>query len=254
MRVIGMDSGSTTTKAVVFSDGKLLDKHLRLTAGAPKAAMEEILAKFDYDPDRDLVVSTGYGRKLLASDRSVTEITCHSRGARFLCPEVRSIIDIGGQDSKTICLSPNGDIEEFNMNDKCAAGTGRFVEVMMRVLGEELPELDEFIQGASPVKINSMCTVFAETEVISLIAQGAQKQDVALGVLQSIAERVANQFFKTQPSASGKVFFSGGLSQSIRIKEILSEAIGRPVETDPLAQYTGAIGAAVIGTEMQKKG
>lgn len=207
MQVIGLDSGSTTTKGVLFNDGQLVKKALVLTSGNPAQAMQDILNQLDYDESNTRLVTTGYGRKLIPSDKAVTEITCHARGATYLMPNARNIIDIGGQDCKAIRLDTSGNVDEFLMNDKCAAGTGRFVDVILRTLGEDISNLDLFLKDATPVQINSMCTVFAESEVIGLIANGEHKSDVALGVLHSIAKRVSNQFSRVSPSKKGATFF-----------------------------------------------
>ncbi len=243
MRVIGLDSGSTTTKGVLMEDDVIVNQALVLTAGNPKKAMNDILETLGYNNDTRLV-TTGYGRKLVEADKCVTEITCHAKGARFLNPNITSIIDIGGQDSKAIKLDSFGQVEEFNMNDKCAAGTGRFVEVLMRILGEDIDQLDDFVQGAKPIKINSMCTVFAETEVISLTAKGEEREDIALGVLHSICHRIHGQYLKISPKSDELIFFSGGLSSSESMKNILEDFTKRQLTTHSLAQYTGAIGAA----------
>ncbi|MEG0254050.1 MAG: acyl-CoA dehydratase activase [Vagococcus sp.] len=243
MRVIGLDSGSTTTKGVLMEDDVIKNQALVLTAGNPKKAMADILDQLGYDKET-LLVTTGYGRRLVEADKCITEITCHAKGAKFLNPDITSIIDIGGQDSKTIRLDSFGQVEEFNMNDKCAAGTGRFVEVLMRILGEEIDHLDTFVNNAEPIKINSMCTVFAETEVISLTAKGESREDIALGVLHSICHRIHGQFLKISPKKEELIFFSGGLSGSKEMKKILEDFTGNKLVTHPLAQYTGAIGAA----------
>ncbi|HCM89815.1 MULTISPECIES: acyl-CoA dehydratase activase [Vagococcus] len=243
MRVIGLDSGSTTTKGVLMENDKIVKYALVLTSGNPRKAMNDILNQLNSD-EETLLVTTGYGRKLIESDKCVTEITCHAKGANFLNPDVTSIIDIGGQDSKTIKLNSLGQVEEFNMNDKCAAGTGRFVEVLMRILGEDISCLDEFVESAEVVKINSMCTVFAETEVISLVAKGEERENIALGVLHSICHRIQGQYLKITPQEKELIFFSGGLAGSKVMKEILEKFTNKKVVTHPLAQYTGAIGAA----------
>ncbi|WP_239257059.1 acyl-CoA dehydratase activase [Listeria ilorinensis] len=248
MKAIGIDSGSTTTKGVLLENGQIIQTELLPTGGTPKEAMEAILSRFSHQ-SKIPVVTTGYGRKLIQADKSLTEITCHAKGAKWLAAETRNIIDIGGQDCKAIRLDALGAIEEFNMNDKCAAGTGRFIEVMLRTLGENISAIDSFVENAHPVKINSMCTVFAESEIISLISKGEARNDIALGVLHSICSRVANQFARVSPSQKGIVFFSGGPSNSEAIRTILSHYIKRPVETHPLAQYTGAIGAAILAEE-----
>lgn len=263
MRVIGLDSGSTTTKGVLFEAGRLTKKSLLPTAGDPKKAMQAVLAQLDPSlpelaevsdtahnedsPADTFLVTTGYGRKLLPADLVVTEITCHGKGAEYLRTGTQQVIDIGGQDCKTILLNGQGGVAEFSMNDRCAAGTGRFVEVMMRTLGEEIEVLDSFVAGAVPVTINSMCTVFAESEVVSLIAKGEKREDIALGVLYAIAKRINGQYSKLRPPKGAAVFFTGGLSASKAFATVLADTIGAPVITDPLSQYAGAIGAAQIG-------
>lgn len=249
MDIIGLDSGSTTTKGVLFSDHQLIDQYLLPTAGNPKAAMAEVVAYLsdNHALKEFKLVTTGYGRKLIDSDLAVTEITCHGKGAEYIAPGVKEVIDIGGQDCKTISLNGKGSVVEFNMNDRCAAGTGRFVEVMMRTLGEEITIIDQFVEKAQPVKINSMCTVFAESEVIGLIAKGEEREDIALGVLHSIAKRISSQYSKLRPKMGEEILFTGGLSHSQAFSEVLAEYVHAPVKTNPLSQYAGAIGAAQIG-------
>ena len=249
MYTIGLDSGSTTTKGVLFSNEELIDKYLIPTAGNPKGAMTDVVDYFkrSYVLNDLKLVTTGYGRKLLPADLVVTEITCHGKGADYLSPGVKQVIDIGGQDCKTIQLNGKVNVVEFSMNDRCAAGTGRFVEVMMRTLGEDISDLDQFVQDAKPVTINSMCTVFAESEVISLISKGEAREDIALGVLHSIAQRISSQYSKLRPVRGEEVLFTGGLSKSVIFGKVLEQYVSAPVKRDNLSQYAGAIGAAQIG-------
>lgn len=251
MFYIGMDSGSTTTKGVLFSNDQLLDKYLIPTGGNPRGAMEEIVAHFtehyDLTAENSKLITTGYGRKLIDSDLAITEISCHGKGAEYLQPGIKQVIDIGGQDCKTIQLNGKGTVVEFNMNDRCAAGTGRFVEVMMRTLGEDITKLDQFAASGEPVTINSMCTVFAESEVIGLISKGEKREDIACGVLHSIAKRISSQYSKLRPKRGEEVLFTGGLSRSSQFAEVLSDYVHAPVHTNELSQYAGAIGAAKIG-------
>lgn len=249
MYTIGLDSGSTTTKGVLFSADQLVDRYLIPTAGNPRGAMTKVV---DYFKDQHglsqvKLVTTGYGRKLIPADLVVTEITCHGKGAEYLLPGVTQVIDIGGQDCKAIQLNGKGSVTEFSMNDRCAAGTGRFVEVMMRTLGEEIADLDTFVQAATPITINSMCTVFAESEVISLISKGEERADIALGVLHSIAQRISSQYSKLRPKRGETILFTGGLSKSTAFSEVLAHYVLAPVQTDELSQFAGAIGAAQIG-------
>ncbi|GCF92952.1 hypothetical protein NRIC_08430 [Enterococcus florum] len=251
MYYIGLDSGSTTTKGGLFEEETLVDQYLIATEGDPRGAMQEVIDFFQQkhaiDADKRRLVTTGYGRKLLTADLVVTEITCHGKGAEFLFPGIKQVIDIGGQDCKTIQLNGKGTVTEFNMNDRCAAGTGRFVEVMMRTLGEQIEKLDPFVADASPVMINSMCTVFAESEVIGLISKGESREAIASGVLHSIAKRISSQYSKLRPKRGEEVLFTGGLSKSIAFSNILSEYVHAPVHRNELSQYAGAIGAAQIG-------
>lgn len=243
MRVIGVDSGSTATKGVLLIDGTLAGKAVTSTGGNPVRAAEQVLQELGYDPKLCRLITTGYGRKLIESDGSYTEITCHARGARFLNPDILSVVDIGGQDSKVIKLDYAGHVEDFRMNDKCAAGTGRFIDVMLRTLGASIEDMDSFVTRAEAVKINSMCTVFAESEVIGLIARGEQPQNVMAGVLHAVAQRIAGQYQSLQPGEP--VLFTGGLAASAAFARILREHLSCSLMTSPLSQYTGAIGAAL---------
>ncbi|OJG42016.1 hypothetical protein RV02_GL003922 [Enterococcus gilvus] len=234
---------------MLFCDEEMIDKYLIPTAGNPKGAMTAVVDYFkkSYVLHELKLVTTGYGRKLLPADLVITEITCHGKGADYLSPGVKQVIDIGGQDCKTIQLNGKGNVIEFSMNDRCAAGTGRFVEVMMRTLGEDIADLDRFVQEAEPVTINSMCTVFAESEVISLISKGEAREDIALGVLHSIAQRISSQYSKLRPTRGEEVLFTGGLSKSATFVTVLEQYVAAPVKRDPLSQFAGAIGAAQIG-------
>lgn len=253
MRYIGLDAGSTTTKGVLCTEEKLVDKYLLPTAGDPKKAMQTVIDYLTthYGP-ADKLITTGYGRKLLPSDLAITEITCHGAGANYLHPDITEVIDIGGQDCKTIHLDGHGHVLDFNMNDRCAAGTGRFVEVMMHTLGQNIADLDTFVADATPVKINSMCTVFAESEVVSRVAKGEKSADIALGVCHAIAKRIHGQFAKLQTGAKNPVLFTGGLSQSEAFAQVLAGYVKAPVYHHDLGQYAGAIGAAQLGIKKFK--
>lgn len=247
MIALGLDSGSTTTKAVLF-DGQIIAKELIPTGHDPRRALEQLYAKYP----ADTVVVTGYGRDLLAqADRRVTEITCHARGAHFLEPATRTVIDIGGQDSKVMSLNEAGKLNDFLMNDKCAAGTGRFLDVLMKVLHGRIEELDQFVRSALPVSISSMCTVFAESEVIGMLANDVPPPAIAHGVVQSIARRTAN--FAKRLEVVDTVFFSGGLSRSQVLRDSLADSLGTEVVSHPDAPLAGALGAALIGWEKLTK-
>ena len=244
MLTLGIDSGSTTTKGALFDGTQVVRTAILPTSANPR---ESILALYHqlHSPEVTFTVSTGYGRDLLEeADQKVTEITCHARGAAYLNPATRVVVDIGGQDSKVILLDNGLNVVDFLMNDKCAAGTGRFIEVMMRILEEDLASIDEFVVGKHPVNISSMCTVFAESEIVSLLATGADRGDVALGVIQSFCRRTA--VFAQKLSLQEEVFFSGGLANFESFRSTLQSFLGLKVNTHPLSQYAGAIGASVV--------
>ena len=244
MYSIGIDSGSATTKGVLFDGVDIVEKVIVPTGANPRRAMESVYEKLYRE--NAFTVTTGYGRALLKhSDKQVTEITCHGKGAAFLDNQISAIIDIGGQDSKVILLDRDKNIKDFLMNDKCAAGTGRFLEVIMRLLQQDLYDFDAYVEGAIGTKISSMCAVFAESEVVSLLAQDTSGPSIAMGVIESISQRTAN-FAKRLP-IEGKVFFSGGLAQIDSIRMTMEKELGLEMTTHEDAQLAGAIGAAVIG-------
>ena len=216
------------------------------------AATHEKNGPADLVTEYDLAVQRFLRKELLAllpeADKSITEITCHGAGAAFLCPGCDTVIDIGGQDSKVILLDPSGgQVKDFLMNDKCAAGTGRFLEMTMSRVGSDITSIDTFVEGAEPVTINSMCAVFAESEIIGLLAQETPPGSIALGCIYSICRRTAIFAQKLAPEHP-KVFFSGGLAQSQVVREVLARYLGvESVTAHPLCQYNGAIGAAVLG-------
>lgn len=251
MVTLGIDSGSTTTKAVLFDGERIVKKEIIKTSSNPKESIDAIYRKLISD-DVQYVVTTGYGRKLLQeADKQVTEITCHAKGASFLGKDIGVVIDIGGEDSKAILLDRDQNVVDFLMNDKCAAGTGKFIEGMTQILGVGLEELNEFVVGNNPVPINSMCAVFAESEITSRLAQGEDAACIALGIIHSICKRTA--VFAQKMPLSGDVFFSGGLSRIPIFQEVLSFYLKMPVQTSEDAQYAGAIGAALIGWNKKLK-
>ncbi len=251
MLTLGIDCGSTTTKGVLFDGKRVVETGILPTSARPRERMEELYGRL-YRPGVRCTVATGYGRALLPqADRQVTEITCHARGAAFLSPGIGCVVDIGGQDCKAILLDKGGFVADFAMNDKCAAGTGRFVEMMCRILDCDLDGVDAFVAGRTPVEITSMCTVFAESEIISLLAEGHERGDIALGVIRSICRRTA--YFAQKLRPDGEVFFSGGLARFSAFRTALEGFIALPVRTSELSQYAGAIGAAVIGWERENK-
>ncbi|MBN1054278.1 hypothetical protein DVW05_02825 [Clostridium botulinum] len=242
---LGIDSGSTTTKGVLF-DGKTIVRTMIVkTAAKPRESISKIYNEL-YSNNVKYTITTGYGRDLLKeADRTITEITCHAKGAAFLNPNIKGVIDIGGQDSKAILLDESLNVADFLMNDKCAAGTGRFVEVMMRILEEDIINIDEFVKDRKPVNITSMCTVFAESEIISLLAKDVHRGDIALGIIHSICRRTAN--FAQKLNLKDEVFFSGGLASSEVFRATLESYLKQKVSINELSQFAGAIGAATIG-------
>ena len=192
MLTMGIDSGSAMTKAVLFDGQEIVDFRMEPSGSTPGRVIHRLYEELR-TPDTAFVVATGYGRALLPeADKSITEITCHGAGAAFLCPGCDTVIDIGGQDSKVILLDPSGgQVKDFLMNDKCAAGTGRFLEMTMSRVGSDIASIDTFVEGAEPVTINSMCAVFAESEIIGLLAQETPPGSIALGCIYSICRRTA---------------------------------------------------------------
>ncbi len=250
---MGIDVGSITTKAAVVEDGRLMADTVMLTGynaqDAGVKVFEEIIAELGIDAATvDRIISTGYGRKSIAiADKAITEITCHAAGAHFLNPAVRSIIDIGGQDSKAIVADENGSVQDFAMNDKCAAGTGRFLEVMARALEVDINDFgDVSLKADRPAKISSLCTVFAESEVISLIAKGELRENIIAGIHTSIAARVTAMAARIGLSAP--VMMTGGVAKNKGVVSALEKKLGHPIEVSPKTQVTGAIGAALIAS------
>lgn len=253
MITMGIDSGSAMTKAALFDGEQIISCRMEPSGTNPGQVMHRLYEEMKTE-DTAFVVATGYGRELLPeADKVITEITCHGAGAAFLCPGCDTVIDIGGQDSKVILLNEAGQVCDFLMNDKCAAGTGRFLEMTMARVGSDIAKIDEFIAGAKPVTINSMCAVFAESEIIGLLAQETPPGDIVLGCIHSICRRTAVFAQKLAPQKP-HVFFSGGLAQSETIRAALAQYLGtQDVRTHPLSQYNGAIGAAVLGYRKAKR-
>lgn len=253
MITMGIDSGSAMTKAALFDGENVISCRMEPSGTNPGRVMRRLYEEMKTE-DTAFVVATGYGRELLPeADKVITEITCHGAGAAFLCPGCDTVIDIGGQDSKVILLNEAGQVCDFLMNDKCAAGTGRFLEMTMARVGSDIAKIDEFVADAAPVTINSMCAVFAESEIIGLLAQETPPGDIVLGCIHSICRRTAIFAQKLAPQKP-RVFFSGGLAQSETIRSALAQYLGTPdVKTHPLSQYNGAIGAAVLGYRKAKK-
>lgn len=247
MRYIGIDIGSTASKTVVLEEGKEDISFTLPTGWSGKETAMAIRQKLGEGNGSDRIVATGYGRVCVDyADKIVTEITCHGRGGSQLFGTGCTIIDVGGQDTKVITVS-GGTVTDFLMNDKCSAGTGKFLEIMAARLGATMEELFTLAEGSEPVPISSMCTVFAESEVISHIGSGEKRGDIAAGVVDSVASRVAG--LCTRHGIRGKAALTGGLCGSPYFIQRLSEKLGVPVETHPMGRYAGALGAALIAKQ-----
>ena len=248
----GIDVGSTATKAVIF-DGSICGTAVIPTGWNPReagaAVFEMALQKAGLTTkDIDRIIGTGYGRISLSFiDKKVTEITCHAKGAKCLFPRTGTVIDIGGQDSKVVSVNNDGTVADFVMNDKCAAGTGRFLQVMTGVLDITLDELGQMALQDEPAAINSMCTVFAESEIIGLLAQGVSKQSIASGIISTIAQRLLS--LTARVPCRGEITFSGGVANNPAICRILSDSLGVQFNVPAEPQIIGALGAAIIGYE-----
>ena len=248
---LGIDIGSTASKCVMLADGKDIVAKSLIPVGAgtsgPQRAIDEVLsAAGKKREDMAYVLATGYGRNSLMdyADKQMSELSCHAKGAHFLFPEVHTVIDIGGQDVKVLEIE-NGVMTNFAMNDKCAAGTGRFLDVMARVLEVDVKDLGRL--GAMSTKyvgISSTCTVFAESEVISQLAMGTDKCDIINGIHRSVAGRVAGLAHRI--GVRDQVVMTGGVAQNQGIVKALQDELGHEIHTSPLTQYNGALGAALF--------
>lgn len=255
----GIDSGSTSTDVVI------LDKNKRMVAdiifptgagaaiGAERALSKALVLAGLTRGDIDVLVTTGYGRNAIQSgDKTITEISCHAKGAHFLDPSVRTVIDIGGQDSKVIRLDENGAIENFVMNDKCAAGTGRFLEMMARTLEMSLEEMSERgLHYEEDITISSMCTVFAESEVVSLIADNKATDDIVHGLNKAVASKTAA--LVKRAGGTSTYMMTGGVSKNRGLVKTLEEKLGTRLIISDRAQLCGALGAALFAWELAQE-
>jgi len=245
----GLDVGSRTIAFVMFDDG-VLDSVILDTGVNPFQRCQKLLADRSYER----LVVTGYGRHLVASvidGKVVSEIGAYAVGARHLYPDCRTVIDVGGQDSKVTLLSANGDVQKFEMNDRCAAGTGRFLEVMANTLESGIDKLGDLALSASKVvQINSMCTVFAESEVISLIARGEESGAVALALHEAIATRIVGMVRRIRPKE--RIVFAGGAALNKCLHQLVSEKLDVEVTVPHEPQIVGALGAALLAEQGEK--
>jgi len=249
--VAGVDIGSITAKTAIMSDAGGMVSYSIVEAGVvnEKSALESLNQALEkaniHRKDLRFIVTTGYGRQLVGfGNKNITEISCHSRGALFLLPEVRTVIDIGGQDSKVIAVGDNGRVKAFNMNDKCAAGTGRFLEVMARALETTVDKLGPMsLQSKRPALITSQCSVFAESEVISLISQGEDPRKIAFGLHNSIANRIFSMLGRI--GIRKNIVFAGGVARNNCMVVLLEKRFGQQLIIPEEPQLVGSIGAAL---------
>lgn len=256
MYFAGIDIGSTTTKIAILDDqGDQIIVELIGPTGAQhrhmaNTVMEEALQKTGLTFDQiDYIVATGYGRiNVPFADKQITEISCHARGVEYLFPGARTVIDIGGQDCKGIKIK-NGRVEDFVMNDKCAAGTGRYMEIVSEALNIPIEKLGEIsFQATKSAQISSTCTVFAEQEVVSRIAEGTPLPDVVAGILEAIAKRFYRMIERIK--FQGPVVFTGGGAKNVGLQKTFERLIGSQMLIPPDPQLTGAIGSALLGKEL----
>ncbi len=250
MNYVGIDIGSTASKVAVTGEKEL--KFVLPTGWSSKETTmlikEKLLAAgVDIRDAETKVAATGYGRIAVDfADYVITEITCHARGGREMAGDECTIIDVGGQDTKVILVS-GGMVQDFLMNDKCSAGTGKFLEIMANRLGVSLQELFDMAAAGTILPISSLCTVFAESEVINYIGEGKNREDIAAGVVDSVAAKVAQ--LSQRKNLSEKVILTGGLSHSRYFTGILSAKVGKTVEPTADGRYAGALGAALLARE-----
>ncbi len=252
----GIDSGSTSTDVVILDPDGNVVTGIILPTGAGAAlgaerALEEALRQSGLKRDDiSAMVTTGYGRSAIhEGDKSITEITCHARGAHYLDPSVRTVIDIGGQDSKVIRLDENGAVANFVMNDKCAAGTGRFLEMMARTMEMSLEQMSEIgLSWREDITISSMCTVFAESEVVSLIAQNKPAGDIIHGLNKAVASKTAS--LAKRVGGEETYMMTGGVSKNKGLVKTLEETLGTKLAVSEMAQLCGALGAALFAADM----
>lgn len=257
----GVDVGSVMAKAAVYDGARreVLGAARRLTGWSPResgnAALHAAVDAAGLNLDAlCMIVGTGYGRVALPfADQTVTEVSCHARGAHLAMPTVRTVIDIGGQDSKVIAVDERGHPRDFAMNDRCAAGTGRFFQVMAGALGIELDEMGRLaLRSRNPAALSSVCTVFAESEVVGLIASGASREDIAAGLCEAVARRIAA--LAGQVGLAPQVMLTGGVAYNEGVVAALEKALGVEVTTPADPQMIGATGAAAIAAERVMRG
>ena len=251
----GVDVGSTQTKAIILSEGRRIVSRALINTGAfvsqaAERAFQQAVADAGIAPEQvAYVVGTGYGRyKVTFGDAQITEISCHARGAKFLFPNTKTVIDMGGQDAKGIRVGEDGDVKDFVMNDKCAAGTGRFLSNAAETLGVSLDEIGPIsLQAKKAVRLSTVCAVFVESDIMSYLAEGKTMQDILGGVHSAIAARVISLIRRV--GIESEVTFTGGVSRNIGMVRALEAKLQLPVNVCDDSHYIGAIGAALFALE-----
>lgn len=251
---VGIDVGSTQTKAVALDAARAMVARVLIDTGANvvragQRAMDAVQDAGISRQDIKFVVGTGYGRyKIEAGDAQVTEISCHARGAHMLFPGTRTVIDMGGQDTKAIKLGAEGDVADFCMNDKCAAGTGRFLAGAAEVLGLTLDEIGEIsLRGTNPVRLTSVCTVFVESDILSHLAQHKKVEDILAGVHEAIATRTIGLVRRV--GMDPEITFTGGVARNVGMVRALEAKLQVTLNASPEAQFCGALGAALFAMD-----
>ncbi len=249
MRYAGIDIGSRSIELVIIENGEVTLTRQADTGFDPVKSSEKIINETDYD----VIMATGYGRNLFEisfDGETVTEIKAHARGAGYLFPEATTVLDIGGQDSKAIHMNPSGKVMKFEMNDRCAAGTGKFLEIMATSLGFSIEEFGRAaLEPEDLLEINSMCTVFAESEVTSLVALGYNRKEIAKGLHHSIVKRAASMINRV--SKGDEIVFTGGVAKNPCMVHLLEDILQKRILVPEAPQMTGALGAALIAKEKQ---
>jgi (R)-2-hydroxyacyl-CoA dehydratese activating ATPase len=244
MRFAGIDIGSRAIKLVVVENGTIVEHRQADTGYDPMAVARKLLKGLAYDR----ILATGYGRGQFEVDfdtPTVTEIKAHATGVRFLFPKAITVLDIGGQDSKAIAMNAAGKVIKFEMNDRCAAGTGKFLEIMAKSLGFNLEQFaSEALKAEKDIQINCMCTVFAESEVTTLVARGENRRNIALGLHKSVVRRAAGMLKRV--SSNGPVVFSGGVAKNRCMQQLMEDSLQQPILTAEDPQIIGAVGAALL--------
>ncbi len=250
MKTAGIDIGSRTIKLVAVEGNEIITSFLADTTHDPLEQCKKLLEKVSFDR----ILATGYGRHFFETHfdvPTVTEIKAFARGAKALFPNCRTILDIGGQDTKAIALDEKGNVSKFEMNDRCAAGTGMFLEAIAKTLGYDLEEFGKAALGADGnIQISSMCTVFAQSEVTSLLARRQKREDIARGIHVAILNRTLSLLKRV--STAPDIVFAGGVARNPCIRHLLVEALGREVMVHEHPQIVGAYGAALIAQNMNK--